>query len=132
MPLAIQQAPQNSCAKAFSNKVRLPFPVRWGEHDLPAGEYDVIFMEAAPLPLIIVVGMDVVAMIAPSQVSACAKAPVNSLHLNPASEPPHVQLLRLATLELDLRFEDAAGPGAHPGILALPLRLDAQARSAAN
>lgn len=130
-PLAVRKSPAPQSAKATSNRVRLPFPAVWGEHILPAGDYDVIFMEAVPLPLVIVVGMDIVAMMAPTQVATCAKAPVNSIHLSPGNEPPQVRLLRLATLELDLRFEENAS-GARPGVLALPLRLDARPSAAPN
>lgn len=122
----------NPGAKACSNKVRLPFAAGWGEHVLPAGDYDVIYMKAEPLPLVIVAGMDVVVMLAPTQVSACVKAPVNTLHLSAGSDPPQVQLLRLATLELDLRFEETLSANAHPGVLALPLRLNARRCAAPN
>ncbi|MGH9353820.1 MAG: hypothetical protein ACRD2G_16935 [Terriglobia bacterium] len=117
--------------KAISNRVKLPFAACWGEHILPAGEYDVIFMEATPLPLVIIVGMDIVAMIAPSRVAACEKAPVNTLLFSPGAQPPQVHLLRLATLELDLRFQEGAAADAHPGVLALPLRPDARPPAAA-
>ncbi|HEV2419581.1 MAG TPA: hypothetical protein VGX94_17435 [Terriglobia bacterium] len=124
--------PQKNKEKiAISNRVKLPFAACWGEHILPAGEYDVIFMEATPLPLVIVIGMDTVAMIAPVRVAACEKASVNTLLFSPGQQPPHVHLLRLATLELDLRFEEGVAANAHPGVLALPLRLDARALAAA-
>lgn len=121
----------NKGRKAISNRVKLPFAASWGEHILPAGEYDVIFMEATPMPLVIVVGMDIVAMMAPARVAACEKALVNTLLFSPGAQPPQVHLLRLATLELDLRFEGSPAADAHPGVLVLPLRPDACASAAA-
>ncbi|MGH9378073.1 MAG: hypothetical protein ACRD1I_04670 [Terriglobia bacterium] len=99
----------------------------WGEHILPAGEYDVLFLEAKPMPLVIVLGMGIVAMIAPVQVEACERSQVNTLLFGPSAQPPQVQLLRLATLEIDLRFLDDTSLGALPGVLALPLRSNTHA-----
>lgn len=117
---------------AFTSHIQLPIGVQWGDYNLPGGDYDVIVMEASPAPLVIVAGMGMVAMIAPSSVSACQPMPIDTLVISPGTRPSQIHSLRLGALGIDLRFAEETDDGCRPpGVLILPLRLGEKARCAA-
>lgn len=117
---------------AFASHIQLPLEVRWGDYNLPGGDYDVIVMEASPAPLVIVAGVEMVAMIEPSSVLACKPMPVDTLVISPGSQPSQIHSLRLGALGIDLRFAEETSDGCPPGLLILPLRLSEKARCAAD
>ena len=107
--------------RMITSKFRLPFTVRWGDQTLRPGEYSLFFLGIRPAPVVVIEGNGVSAILAPSPIGACERARLNALFLCPAVEPPQVQLLRLASTGIDLRFQEDAPRDAHLGVLALPL-----------
>ncbi|MGH9448144.1 MAG: hypothetical protein ACRD3O_20850 [Terriglobia bacterium] len=107
--------------KIFTSTLQLPFRARWSTCVLSPGKYHVILVESASAHVVAIHGTNVAAMLTPDHVSALQGTHLSTLFLMPATPLARVQLLRLASAQIDLHFRDAAPNNSSPTILALPL-----------
>ncbi|MGH9405947.1 MAG: hypothetical protein ACRD3D_08955 [Terriglobia bacterium] len=105
----------------MTSEFKLPLTASWGDLTLRPGRYDLFFVETRPGPVVVIRGMGVAAIIAPSHVGPCGKTRLCALFLSTSSEPPRVQMLRLPSMGLDLRFHASFPADVDPGVLVLPL-----------
>lgn len=112
-------------------RFRLTLTARWGDQVLRPGDYSLHFCSNKLAPVVAIHGTDVAVMVSPTRISLCDRGRLSTLFLTPCAPPPQVQLLRLALAGVDLHFLEDPETYACPGLLALPLSEDVEARFSA-
>ncbi len=109
-------------SQIFTSTLRLPFTARWDDHVLSPGKYEIILVDTSSAPVVAIHGRGVAAMVTPAYINKLEGTQVSILFLMPGEPLARVQLLRLASAQVDLRFQESTPDDGCPTILALPLR----------